>query len=407
MPTFSYVAKDAAGKSISSKETALSEQDLKVSLSRRDLVIVSIKEVKAARVKGYLPFLKPKISTSDLVIFCKQLATMIKGGVPILRAIDSITEELKNPLFKATLSDVSKVVKDGGSLSLGLKKFPDLFSSLFIAIVEAGEKVGSLEVMLRQLSKYLEARDRLNRKIVSALTYPAFILVFFAGAVGVITVFLIPRFKSIYGGFGAKLPFITRAVFGFSDILIKNAWLITAVAAIALFLIYSRLFKSKAARRRFDSLALKIPVFGTVIMNAALSKFSRTLAILLGQGIPVAVSLELVSRTSGNIVIEESGIRVRDLIMDGSNIPDAIRRVAIFPSLMIQMVSVGVESGSLPELLDNTADFYEERVDSFVAALTTMIEPVLIVLLGVTIGVVVVALYMPIFKLSQAAIGAR
>ena len=406
MAMYNYTAKDTAGHSIKAREFALSEQDMKMRLNKRNLIILSIKEVKKS---GGTPFgiswFSPRIRTSDLVLFCKQLATMVKGGVPLLRAINSIAEELKNPILKSTLGEIGYYIKGGESLSGGLKRFPNVFSNLFVAIVEAGEKVGSLDTMLDRLSSYLEARDRLNKKVKTAMTYPAFVVSFFMFAMAIITLFLVPRFRSMYSGLHAKLPLLTRVVFAFSDAVVHNILLIIIIIAVAAFLINKYFLKTKKGRSMFDRFLLKMPVFGDVVMSAALSKFTRTLATLLSQGIPIAVTLELVSKTANNVVMEECSLKVRDLILDGENIPEALRKVKIFPSLMIQMAMVGVESGSLPELLDKTANFYEDRVDNFVNALTSMIEPVLIVVLGAMIGTVIIALYLPIFNLSQAISG--
>ena len=402
MPIFAYIAKDPNGNSIKAQESALSEHELKVNLARKNLTIISVREVKKS---GSTKLFGSKIKTADLVIFCKQLATMIKGGVPLLKAISSIADEMKNPLFKSTLDEINRHIQSGESLSDGFKRFPRFFSPLFTSIVAAGEKVGSLDTMLERLSSYMQARDRLNKKIIAALTYPVFVLVAFVGAVLVITLFLVPRFKSIYAGFGAQLPLITRVVFSFSDMLTKNILYFVVVVFIAAVLFRRYFIKSARGRRTLDKIVIGTPVFGEVVKNAALSKFARTLSTLLSQGIPIATSLDLVSKGSGNIMIEEAINKIRSLIMDGESIPEALKKSRIFPSLMIQMVTVGVESGSLPELLDKTADFYEDRVSDFVAALTTLIEPILIVSLGIAMGIVIVALYMPIFKLGQAAAG--
>ncbi len=399
MPIFSYVAKDANGKSVKARESASSEQELKIRLVRKNLVIISIIESKKP---GKTRLFGSRIKTGELVIFCKQLATMIKGGVPLLKAINSISEETKNLTFKSTLDEISHNVKGGESLSGGFKKFSNLFSPLFISIIEAGEKVGSLDTMLERLSAYLQARDRLNKKIITALTYPAFVVVFFIVAIGVMTIFLVPRFKSIYSGFGAQLPLLTRVVFGFSDMVIKNIWFVIIAMFISAFFAHRYFFKSARGIKVRDNIAIGMPVLGEVVKNAALSKFSRTLATLLSQGIPIATSLDLVSKSSGNIVIEEAISKIKDLIMDGESIPEALKKARIFPSLMIQMTTVGVESGSLPELLDKTADFYEDRVSDFVATITTLIEPLMIVSLGIVVGIFIIAMYMPIFQLSQS-----
>lgn len=400
MPIFSYVAKDAGGKSIRAQESASSEHELKIKLSRKNLTIISISESKKP---GKTHIFGSKIKTAELVMFCKQLATMVRGGVPLLKAISSIADETKNPLFKSILNEINRHVKGGESLSSGFRQFSDRFSPLFISMVEAGERVGSLDTMLERLSAYLQARDRLNKKIITALTYPAFIVTFFVAAVAIMTIFIVPRFKTIYSGFGAQLPLLTRVVFGFSDMVINNVWYVILITFVSVFFARRYFFKSERGIRARDNISIRMPVFGAVVKNAALSKFSRTLATLLSQGIPIAASLELMSKSSGNVVIEEAVNKVKSLIMDGENIPEALKKTQIFPSLMIQMTTVGVESGSLPELLDKTADFYEDRVSDFVATLTSMIEPVMIVSLGIIIGIFVVALYMPIFSLSQAA----
>ena len=404
MPTFSYIVKDSDGNSIRAQESAQSEYELKTRLSRKNLIIISITELKKP---GGVKLLGKKIKTAELVLFCKQLATMVKGGVPLLKAISCIADEVRNPLFKSTLDDIGRYVKEGESLSGGFRKFQNLFSPLFISIVEAGEKVGSLDTMLERLSAYLQTRDRLNKKIISALTYPAFIVVFFIVAMAIMTIFLVPKFRTMYSGLGSQLPLLTQVVFSFSDMVVKNIWSIILITSVGAFFAYQYFLRTERGRKKLDTIAIKMPIFGQVVKNAALSKFARTLSTLLSQGIPIGASLELISKASGNIVFEEAIVKIKSLIMDGENIPEALRKAQIFPPLMVQMVMVGVESGSLPELLDKTADFYEDRVSDFVATLTTMIEPVLIVTLGIAVGIVILAMYMPIFKLGQAATAMR
>lgn len=406
MPIYSYHAKDASGKQVKAHEFAVSREELKGRLNRRGLFIVSIQEKKEKR--GVSTIFKKRIKIEALVLLCKQLATMLKGGVPLIRAIGSIADELKDPTLQEVLSEMNYRIKGGESFSESLKRFPRLFSSLFIAMAEAGEKTGSLDMMLERLSSYMQARDRLNKKIISAMIYPGFIVSFFFFAMAVFTLFLIPRFRSIYSGFGANLPAITQIVFGISDFVIHYFLILAATLAAIVFFTYKYFFRTKKGRRQFDKLVLHIPLFGAFLRNAALSKFSRTLATLLNQGIPIATSIELVGRTADNTIIEEASIKVRNLILDGENIQEALKKSDIFPPLMIQMVSVGVESGSLPELLDKASDFYEERVDSFISLLTSMMEPVLLAVLGVIVGFMVIALYMPIFRMSQAvATGGR
>lgn len=405
MPEYSYITKDRKGRTVKGKEFAVSERELITKLSRRELTPILIKEAKSISANSMLQLFGNRISTYDQMVFCRQLAAMIKGGVPLIRAIDSIIDETKNTHLRNSLSKVSYHIKEGDSLSASLKRLSPIFSTLFIAMVEAGERVGSLDTMLSRLSNYLEARDRLNRKIVTAVTYPAAILLFFVIAMAILTIVVIPRFKFLYEGFHAKLPTLTLVIFKTSDFVINNIWAITILLALLVYAAVYFVTKTNKGRRAFDAFTLKIPLFGSVIKKAAISKFSRTLAALLEQGISITTALELVGRTSGNVIIEESSLAAAKLILDGESIPGSFKKIDLFPPLMIQMTSVGVESGKLPELLDKTADFYENQVDMFVSSLTSLIEPILIVVLGAIMAFVVVGLYLPIFKLGQAMSG--
>jgi len=407
MPEFRYVTKDKSGRTLSGKKTANSKGELISELGRANLTVVSIKEIGKKGKEGFKkaaskPIFSRGVKTFDLLIFCRQLATMLKGGVHILRAIESIASEVKNKRFRSILESVTKDLRGGDSLSESLKKYPEAFTELIIAIVEAGEKVGSLDDMLLRVSGYLESKDRLRRKIRAATTYPTAIALFFICAVSFITLFIIPRFKGMYETFGADLPALTRTIFEISNFAIRNVWFILAGIIITIFSIVFFITQTKKGKFIFNKFTLKIPIFGDVVKKAAVSKFCRTLSTLLDQGIPVTESLILVGRTSGNILIENASNRASKLVLEGAIIPEALNKMEIFPPLMLQMASVGTESGSLPLLLDKTADFYEEQVDTFVSVLTSMIEPILVVCLGAVIGVVVIAIYLPIFNLSSA-----
>jgi type IV pilus assembly protein PilC len=330
------------------------------------------------------------------------MSTLLKGGVPLTRGLEIIAGEIENPTFQAAITEIGHYIKQGDSFSSSIKKMAHLFSPLFIAIIESGEKVGALDVMLERLGKYLEAQDRLKKKIVSAIAYPSAVLTFFFFAIGVMTLFLIPKFKDMYSSFNAALPPFTLAVFGVSDFLIHYiAFIAGGIILVALY-IKNIVLKTKSGRYTFDSLILKLPIFGHILKKAALSKFTRTLATLLEQGIPVPESLELVGKTAGNSVIEKASIDMSKSIMDGEKIPEAFRKTEVFPSLVVQMATIGTESGNLPELLSKTADFYEEEVDVFLGIMSALIEPVLIIVLGVILAVFIVALYLPIFKLGSA-----
>lgn len=410
MPEFKYKISDASGRTKTGRKLADSQEALILEFERDNFVVLSVEEI-VGRKKSLRERLEDfrsrrgKVKIFDLVVFCKLLATMLNGGVPILNAVDSIANEIKNPRLKRVLREINRDLKEGKMFSESLRKYPDVFSTLFIAIVEAGEKVGSLDQMLRRLNTYLEARDRLIRKMRSATAYPVFIASFFILAITVITIFLIPRFRTIYEGFGAELPMLTQFVFLVSNFILKNIFFLIIIAIASVFSLFMFVTHTKRGRILFDSTKLKFPIFGEVIKKASVSKFCRTLSTLLEEGVSVTEGLLLVGRTAGNIIIEGASNKASKLVLEGETIPSAFVKMGIFPPLMLQMTKVGVESGSLPELLDKTADFYEEQVDIFIGALTSVIEPILVITLGSIIAVVVIALYLPIFRLTAALKG--
>ena len=401
MAHYSYVAKNSIGKTIKGREFAMSERELVLRLGRKNLTIISIKRYEESR------FLRRRktLGIFDQTVFCKQLATLLKGGVPLIRGLEIISSETENITIQAAITEIGYYIKQGDSFSASLKKMTHAFSPLFVAIVEAGEKVGALDTMLERLAKYLAAQDRLAKKIIAAISYPSAVLAFFIFAIAVMTLFLIPRFKGMYASFHAQLPPFTLFVFGISDFMIHYSLFFLGGLILAVFYVNKIVFKTQRGKYLFDTFVLKIPLFGAIIKKAALSKFARTLATLLEQGIPVPESLELVKRTAGNAVIEAASVKAAKSIIDGDKIPEAFRKTNIFPPLVLQMANIGTESGNLPELLDKTADFYEEEVDVFLGIMSSLIEPVLIVVLGLILAVFIVALYLPIFRLSQAISG--
>jgi type IV pilus assembly protein PilC len=399
MPYYSYIAKDRRSRTVRGREFAMSDRELAQRLMRKELTVISIKQAKE---RGLFGRGRQHVGTFDMLVLCKQLSSMVKGGIPLVRAIDAIAGETANQTLQSALAQVSHSIRSGDSFSSSLKRAQGIFSPLFVAIVEAGEKVGALDVMLERLNQYLAARDRINKKIIGAVTYPSVILVFFICALTGVALFLVPKFKGIYTSFGAKLPPLTKTIFDTSDFVLAHAPAFVIILTLTGFLAHHWFFKTRRGRLAFDRFALRMPILGGVVKKASISKFSRTLSTLMAQGIPVTESLELVARTAGNMVIENATLKACKLITDGAKIPEALTKAEIFPSLMIQMTSIGVESGNLPELLDKTADLYEDQVDAFIAVMSSMIEPILIVALGIILGITVIALYLPIFQLNQA-----
>ena len=403
MAHFNYIAKDENGKTVRGREFATSEHELVKRLAHKNLTIISVKRSEETSVINRFAHQHKRISVFDQMLLCRQLSTLLKGGVPLIKGLEIISGETENLTMQSAITEICQCIRQGESFSTAMKRLSHLFSPLFVAMIEAGEKVGALDTMLERLSKYMAAQDRLNKKIISAISYPAAVLVFFLFAVVVMTLFIIPKFNIMYASFHAQLPPFTLAVFGLSDFLIKHIWLILGGIVFTGIYIKNFLLKTKRGRYVFHALLLKIPIFGPVIKKVSLSKFTRTLAILLGQGISVPEALELVGNTAGNAVIEEASAGIsKSVLEDGRKIPDALRKTGIFPSLVIQMATIGTESGNLPELLDKTADFYEEEIDVFVGIISSLIEPILIIVLGLILSVFIIALYLPIFKLSSA-----
>ena len=402
MAHFNYIAKNETGHTVKGKEFAMSERELIMRLARKNLTIISIKKSEGSGFLARFSNLRRPISIFEQMVFCKQLSTLLKGGVPLIKGLEIIAGETEHPAVQAAITEIGHYIKQGDSFSSGLKRMSYLFSPLFIAIIEAGEKVGALDSMLERLAKYLGAQDRLQKKIISAIAYPSAVLIFFFFAIGVMTLFIVPKFKSMYSSFHYGLPPFTLAVFGVSDFLLRYIAFIAGGIVLAVLYIRNIVLKTKQGKYLFDLFLLRIPLFGAVLKKAALSKFARTFATLLDQGIAVPEALDLVGKTAGNAVIEAASAKAGKLIIDGEKISEAFRKTDVFPALVIQMASIGMESGNLPELLDKTSDFYEDEVDVFLGIMSSLIEPVLIIVLGLILGVFIIALYLPVFNLSSA-----
>ncbi len=405
MPQFNYRVKNQQGQTVRGTKFAETRKDLISQLRANNLMVLSIEEmekpVKAAKV-----FLSgPKVKLFELSMFFRQLATMLRGGLPLIRALESLIEETRNKTMKNCIANMITEIRDGKSLSDAVRLFPNVFSSLSVSIIESGEKIGALDTMLDRLSDYIAANDRLNRKLISSLSYPIFLVGFFIVALGGITIFLIPSFKSIYSDMGANLPALTATVFHISDVVVGNLPAIAGGSAIAIFMVYYIFFVTPQGKYLRDRLLITVPVFGPIVQKATIAKFCKTVSTLLSEGIAVTDGFQLAAKTAGNLIVEEGVLKAGKLIMEGEIIPQAIKKTKVFPPLVIQMASVGVESGRLPEMLDKVAGFYEEQIDAFTSIVVSMIEPILIIFLGLTFALVAVALYLPLFKIGTIVSG--
>ncbi len=398
MPTYKYVAKDHNAQTVMGSVTADNEKGVVSELRNRNLMVVSIVEV---RQKGIaFSFQRKKVKSDDLVIFSRQLATMVEAGIPILQCLEALEEQMTHPYFRMVIGSLREDIQLGSSLSAAFAKHPKVFDNLFVNMVKVGETGGVLSKILDRISGYLEKSAKLRRKVISALTYPAVVVCVAIGITTLLLVKMVPAFAEIYESFDTELPWMTQILIDMSDFLKKYLLWIFGALVVGIFFL-ARWYRTSAGRLAIDRLMLRIPLFGELICKAVISRFSRTLAILLQTGVPILESLDIVGRTSGNREIELVIESVKNSVREGDSIATQLMKSPVFPPMVTRMISIGEKSGQLEKMLTKLAEFYEDQVDAAVASLTSIIEPVIIVVLGVVIGFIVIALFMPILSLTQ------
>lgn len=347
---------------------------------------------------------KTKISDNNLIVFTRQFSSLIDSGVPILQGLTIMIEQQKNKELKGILVKIKESIESGASLSDSLKKFPRVFSDLYVNLVEAGEKGGVLDRVFKRLSIYFEKILRLKRKIKGAMIYPIVVLSVALAVIIILMTFVIPVFANLFASVGAKLPSLTRDVIAFSDFM--RAYILYIIIATSVLIFGLRVYyKKENGRRNIDRLFLKIPLIGVLLKKVAIARFARTLSTMVESGVPILAGLEIVSKTSGNKIIEESLMQTKQDVSAGSSLSVALNKTNLFPPLVIQMVMVGEKTGNLDAMLAKVADYYDEEVDNAVNNLTQMLEPALIIFLGIVVGTLVVAMYLPIFNLGKAIKG--
>ncbi|MDP3789154.1 MAG: type II secretion system F family protein [Candidatus Omnitrophota bacterium] len=399
MALYKYVAKNANGQTVTGVLDAPDRTVLIGKLREKDLVIVSISESKEAiRQQGAL-FSRRSISIDDMVIFSRQLATMVDAGIPLVGALDILGEQMENKTFSDIILKVRDNVETGSSLSEAFSRHPKVFSTLFVNMVKAGESSGMLDEILDRLATYLEKTSALQKKVKAALIYPAVITTMAIIITIILLVKVIPVFKDIFAGFGAALPRPTQVLINISDAMRKYFFFGVGLTAILVFL-FMRYINTEKGRLRFDTILLNMPIFGILLRKVAVSKFTRTLSTLVKSGVPILSSLEIVGKTSGNKLIEKAVGSIRSSIREGENIAEPLAKSKVFPPMVVRMVSVGEQTGELEKMLSKIADFYDAQVDAAVSGLTSMIEPLIIAFLGVVIGTIVICMFLPIFKIS-------
>jgi len=391
---FAWEGKDKSGKVVKGELRATGEATVNATLRRQGILVTKVKKKSFRSGK--------KISDKDITLFTRQLATMMKAGVPLLQSFDIVAKGHANPSVAKLVQDIRADVETGTSLNQAFRKFPLYFDPLFCNLVAAGEQAGILEDLLTRLAIYKEKTLAIKGKIKSAMFYPVSILAVAFIVTAVIMIWVIPAFKEVFKSFGADLPAPTVMVMAISDFFVANWYIIFGGLFAGLYLFFQSWRRSAKMQRSMDTLLLKVPVFGDVIRKATVARWTRTLATMFAAGVPLVESLDSVGGASGNAVYVDATKRIQTEVSTGTSLTIAMQNAGVFPNMVTQMVSIGEESGALDQMLGKVADFYEAEVDEAVESLSSLMEPMIMVILGTLIGGLVIAMYLPIFKLGAA-----
>lgn len=403
MTEFVYKAKDPDGK-ISTGEIEASDQRTAVNRLRdKRLIVINISEKKnniIADLIHRINPMKPKVKDRDLVIFSRQLATLVGAGVPIVQGLSILTEQIENPLFKEIVSKVREDIESGSAIAESLAKHPVAFGELFVNLVKAGELGGILDTILERLADYQESASELKAKVKGALVYPAVVSTVAIGVTVFLLIFIIPTFGATFKSFGKELPLPTQVLLDLSDFLKK--YILYVIAVIIAFIIGLKKYaQTESGSKVVDKKLLDLPIFGILLRKVAIAKFTRTFGTLVKSGVPILEALDTVAKTSGNRVVEAAVNDAKEAIREGEKIAEPLGKSGVFPPMVMQMISIGEETGNLDLMLNKIADFYDAEVDVAVEGLTSMIEPLIIVFMGTVIGAIVIAMFMPIFNMSS------
>jgi len=393
---FVWEGTDRQGKKVKGKSMATNEAAVRADLRRQGVVPSRIKKQSKGLFGG-----GGTITPLDIAIFSRQLATMLSAGIPLVQSFEIVGTGHENAAMQKLIMAVKADVEGGSSLTEALSKHPLYFDDLFINLVEAGEQAGALETLLDKIATYKEKTEALKKKIKKALTYPAAVLVVAFVVTAILLIFVIPAFEDLFKGFGADLPTFTRMVIDLSVFVREKGWYIAIMmgAGVGTFFYFKK--RSRAMRHWLDRLSLKVPIIGGILQKAAIARYARTLSTMFAAGVPLVEALESVAGATGNIVYEVGVLEMRDEVATGQRLQQAMENTDLFPNMVIQMIAVGEESGSLDDMSSKVADFYEEDVDNAVDNLSSLLEPMIMAILGVLVGGLVVAMYLPIFKMGS------
>ncbi len=397
MATFVWTGKTRQG-AIKKGEVAAENRDEAMNLLQKDQILVTSIKKKAANWN--VSFGEKKVTDKDIVIFTRQFATMIDAGLPLVQCLEILGSQSEHPTLRKAITTVRNDVESGSTYADALRKHPKVFDDLYVNMVAAGEVGGILDTILTRLSAHIEKAMKLKKQIKSAMVYPLTIMTVAVAVIIVLMVFVIPIFANMFTDFGGTLPGLTQMVIDISEFFQRNILYMIGVAWAASWSI-KRYYKTPKGNFNIDNLALKMPVIGDLIQKASIAKFTRTLGTLITSGVPILEGLEIVARTSGNKVVERAVNRARVSISEGKTIADPLSKEKVFPPMVVQMIAVGETTGAIDNMLGKIADFYDDEVDSAVATLTSMLEPMMMVFLGITIGTIVIAMYLPIFEMAS------
>ena len=400
--TFVWKGTTPQGEPMTGEYEAEAKQQVAAYLRKRKIAVRSIRP-KAKDIKlNFGP--KKGVSVKDMSVFTRQFSTMINAGLPIVQCLDILSRQTENEQLRVAVNQVMLDVEGGNTLAESLAKHPKIFSDLYSNMVDAGESGGILDIILGRLAVYLEKADALQRKIKSAMTYPTIVATVAIGSSIFMLMFVIPVFAKMFTDFGGTLPLPTRIVMALS-IFLRDFWWLLGGGSVAAVMAYKQGRKTPKIAFKMDQMALAAPVLGNVLRKGSVARFTRTLGTLVGSGVPILQGLDITARTAGNLVIEKAVRATRDSISQGDSISEPLKRSGVFPPMVVQMIAVGEQTGAIDEMLNKIADFYDDEVDTAVEQLTAVIEPILIVFMGVVVGGMLVAMYLPMFKMASVMSG--
>ena len=391
---YNWQGTDRKGKRQKGRMLAVSEAAVKAELRRQGVVAKRVTKENQLFKSG------KKVSAEDIALFARQLATMLQAGIPMVQCFDIIGNGHDKPSVQKLVLAIKSDIEAGTSLHEALAKHPLYFDDLFVNLVEAGEQAGALETLLDKIATYKEKTEALKKKIKKALFYPAAVLIVAVIVTAILLIFVIPQFESLFQGFGADLPAFTQMVIDLSRFVQAKGWLIALIAGGAGYAFFYFKKRSRPMRRALDRMMLKAPAVGPILVKAAIARFSRTLSTMFAAGVPLVEALTSVAGATGNIVYEEATLKIRDQVATGQRLQRSMEETGLFPNMVVQMIAVGEESGSLDTMSSKVADFYEADVDAAVDAMSSLLEPIIMAILGVLVGGMVIAMYLPIFKLG-------